>query len=102
MCVFVYVCLLTGTSNDRYWKAQWSDERNRYGRYWYYRPVSADVETTSYALLTTLLMGSENDISSDVPRIVKWLSKQRNGNGGFSTTQVYIKVKGFVLGFSHI
>lgn len=46
--------------------------------------VSAEVEMTSYALLTYTLLG---DVASALP-VVKWLSQQRNALGGFSSTQV--------------
>ncbi|OWK50653.1 C3 and PZP-like alpha-2-macroglobulin domain-containing protein 8 [Lonchura striata] len=45
--------------------------------------VSAEVEMTSYALLTYTLLG---DVASALP-VVKWLSQQRNALGGFSSTQ---------------
>lgn len=41
--------------------------------------VSAEVEMTSYALLTYTLLG---DVASALP-VVKWLSQQRNALGGF-------------------
>lgn len=46
--------------------------------------VSAEVEMTAYGLLTYALLG---DVASALP-VVKWLSKQRNALGGFSSTQV--------------
>ncbi|XP_028417105.1 alpha-1-macroglobulin-like [Dendronephthya gigantea] len=46
--------------------------------------VAADVETTGYALLSYL---HHKEHSEDVTKIVKWLSKQRNHRGGFSSTQ---------------
>lgn len=46
--------------------------------------VSAEVEMTAYGLLTYTLLG---DVASALP-VVKWLSKQRNALGGFSSTQV--------------
>lgn len=45
--------------------------------------VSAEVETTAYALLTYTLLG---DVATALP-VVKWLSQQRNALGGFSSTQ---------------
>lgn len=45
--------------------------------------VSAEVEMTAYGLLTYTLLG---DVASALP-VVKWLSKQRNALGGFSSTQ---------------
>ncbi|CAK8682027.1 unnamed protein product [Clavelina lepadiformis] len=45
--------------------------------------VSAEVEMTSYALLTFVQL---HNMSASLP-IVKWLSQQRNALGGFSSTQ---------------
>lgn len=46
--------------------------------------ASAEVEMTAYALLT---FAAKRDIAYSLP-IVKWLTKQRNSLGGFSSTQV--------------
>ncbi|XP_071825339.1 C3 and PZP-like alpha-2-macroglobulin domain-containing protein 8 isoform X2 [Apostichopus japonicus] len=45
--------------------------------------ASAEVEMTAYALLT---FAAKRDIAYSLP-IVKWLTKQRNSLGGFSSTQ---------------
>uniref|UniRef100_A0A7E4ZZW4 TEP1-F n=1 Tax=Panagrellus redivivus TaxID=6233 RepID=A0A7E4ZZW4_PANRE len=50
---------------------------------YFYQPPPADVEMTSYALLTYML---NNATEKGLP-IVRWLSAQRNANGGFSSTQ---------------
>lgn len=57
----------------------------------YYQPraPSAEVELTSYVLLaylTTLTSRSSEDLSS-ASQIVKWITKQQNSHGGFSSTQ---------------
>ncbi|XP_069836190.1 alpha-2-macroglobulin-like isoform X2 [Dendropsophus ebraccatus] len=52
--------------------------------YWHRAP-SAEVEMTSYVLLA-LLSGPTQDIGKAL-QIVKWLSKQQNPYGGFSSTQ---------------
>ncbi|OCT71333.1 hypothetical protein XELAEV_18034311mg [Xenopus laevis] len=52
--------------------------------YWYQAP-SAEVELTSYVLLT-LLSGLKKDLGK-ASEIVNWLSKQQNPYGGFSSTQ---------------
>uniref|UniRef100_A0A8C5PP89 Alpha-macroglobulin receptor-binding domain-containing protein n=1 Tax=Leptobrachium leishanense TaxID=445787 RepID=A0A8C5PP89_9ANUR len=52
--------------------------------YWYRAP-SAEVELTSYMLMTRL-SGPEKDLGR-ASEIVNWLSKQQNSNGGFSSTQ---------------
>ena len=58
----------------------------------YYQPraPSAEVEMTSYLLLAYLTSQpapSSEDLSV-ASRIVKWITKQQNPNGGFSSTQV--------------
>jgi len=49
----------------------------------YYRPRSADIEITAYALLA---YSREKDISVGLS-IARWLSQQRNSLGGYSSTQ---------------
>jgi len=49
--------------------------------------AAADVEMTSYVLLATLHGLDQSQLTSALP-IVRWLSSQRNGDGGFSSTQV--------------
>lgn len=58
----------------------------------YYQPraPSAEVEMTSYLLLAYLTpqpAPSSKDLIV-ASRIVKWITKQQNPNGGFSSTQV--------------
>ena len=50
----------------------------------YYRPRSADIEITSYVLLT---YAHRRDIQMGLP-ISQWLAQQRNSLGGYSSTQV--------------
>ena len=50
----------------------------------YSRPQSNDVEVTSYVLLT---YATQNDLSKSIS-IAKWLIKNRNAQGGFTSTQV--------------
>ncbi|CAB3978842.1 alpha-2-macroglobulin-like isoform X1, partial [Paramuricea clavata] len=52
--------------------------------YFVYQPHPADVEMTGYALMSYL---KRKELLKDVIKIVKWLSKQRNDYGGFSSTQ---------------
>ena len=49
----------------------------------------ADVEITAYALMTHLNMAADpiSDLQTTLP-IVRWLTAQRNPNGGFLSTQV--------------
>ncbi|EDO32956.1 predicted protein, partial [Nematostella vectensis] len=49
----------------------------------YYRPRSADIEITAYALLA---IGHNKDVQTGLP-VVRWLSQQRNSLGGYSSTQ---------------
>ena len=41
---------------------------------------------TAYALLSLVKLGSKKDMA-DARWIVRWLSKQRNSEGGFISTQ---------------
>uniref|UniRef100_A0A8C5WF54 Uncharacterized protein n=1 Tax=Leptobrachium leishanense TaxID=445787 RepID=A0A8C5WF54_9ANUR len=52
----------------------------------WYRAPSAEVELTSYMLMTSL-SGPEKNLGR-ASEIVNWLSKQQNPYGGFSSTQV--------------
>ncbi|XP_075758464.1 alpha-2-macroglobulin-like isoform X1 [Pelodiscus sinensis] len=53
------------------------------------RAPSAEVEMTSYVLLAylTVLPELSRDDLSSAAQITKWISKQQNPNGGFSSTQ---------------
>lgn len=53
----------------------------------YGKPAPADVEMTAYALLAKLSDQSMDVVGKAMP-IVKWLTSQRNSDGGFSSTQV--------------
>ena len=55
--------------------------------WWYYQARSTDIEQTAYALLAILQKKGKEGIA-DAVQIVRWLSKQRNGLGGWSSTQV--------------
>lgn len=53
------------------------------------RTKSSDVETTAYALLS-VTRSQQNDLANLVATgmaVVRWLSNQRNGQGGFRSTQ---------------
>ena len=55
-------------------------------RPWYwYRPSSLDVEATAYALLAYLNKGG--DYLRRAAPVAKWLVRQQNGYGGYSSTQ---------------
>lgn len=69
------------TKDDLKW---WSkpvpkDDKNP----WFGLPRSVDVEMTSYAMLTYL----RRNLVSDAIPVMKWLVRQRNQEGGFSSTQ---------------
>lgn len=51
---------------------------------------SAEVEMTSYALLA-LTVGNHSMAAGYIGPIVMWLTRQRNAQGGFSSTQVLFK-----------
>jgi len=53
-----------------------------YGGYGFIAPSSKNVETTAYATLAMIEARNPTAISS-----LKWISAQRNSNGGFSSTQ---------------
>jgi len=55
--------------------------------YWYYQARSTDIEQTAYVLLAMMEKSGKDSVSDVIP-IVRWLSKQRNGLGGWSSTQV--------------
>ncbi|KAI0227872.1 Alpha-2-macroglobulin-like protein 1 [Lamellibrachia satsuma] len=48
---------------------------------------SADIEVTAYILLAYITRGLASEVVPDAMPIVRWLSKQRNAYGGFSSTQ---------------
>lgn len=61
----------------------WSAVDNQQSNYYHYK-APADVEMTGYALMSYL----KRKEHADAMKIVKWLSKQRNSFGGFTSTQV--------------
>lgn len=68
-----------------YWQEKPEVNKPNDNPWWrpYYRPRSADIEITAYALLAFTL---NKDISVGLP-ISRWLSQQRNSLGGYSSTQ---------------
>lgn len=56
----------------------------------YKHASSAEVEMTSYALLA-LTVGNHSMAAGYIAPIVLWLTRQRNAQGGFSSTQVLFK-----------
>ena len=70
-----------------YWKAKNDEKKAKYARRWYYF-VSADVETTAYALLSMLeVMDKSGSSLVTVLPTLRWLTSQRNERGGWYSTQ---------------
>ncbi|XP_069835812.1 alpha-2-macroglobulin-like protein 1 isoform X1 [Dendropsophus ebraccatus] len=66
----------------------WTQEPKSDSDSYWSKPKPADVEMTSYGLLS--LASRENPTKrelGDMSSMVRWLSKQQNANGGFSSTQ---------------
>lgn len=61
----------------------WSVESKKQKRQTSRAYKSSDVEITSYALQAML----RNGTAEDWLPVIKWLTKQRNSNGGFTSTQ---------------
>lgn len=70
-----------------YWSRDSEPEEEPTSPWGYYRAPSAEVEMTSYALLAYTVGNQPEAVINSKP-IVMWLSKQRNAQGGFSSTQV--------------
>lgn len=70
-----------------YWSRDSEPEEEPTTPWGYYRAPSAEVEMTSYALLAYTVGNQPEAVINSKP-IVMWLSKQRNAQGGFSSTQV--------------
>ena len=60
----------------------WSSPDSSLSSSW--QPRSADIEMVSYLLLAQHKLGQVTQALS----LMKWLSQQRNPNGGFGSTQV--------------
>ncbi|XP_057300499.1 alpha-2-macroglobulin-like protein 1 isoform X4 [Hydractinia symbiolongicarpus] len=68
------------------WEEPKEKEDSKKQTFWYYAARSTDIEQTAYALIAKLTLTGKKTTSDNIP-IVKWLSKQRNGLGGWSSTQ---------------
>ncbi|XP_070574483.1 CD109 antigen-like [Ptychodera flava] len=76
--------LATSQAGLMYWSdGEGTTDDNEDRRGWYYQPRSAEIEITGYALLT---YNQRTDIDGAVP-ITRWLTKQSNSFGGYSSTQ---------------
>ncbi|XP_053399009.1 CD109 antigen-like isoform X3 [Mercenaria mercenaria] len=68
----------------RHWhKAQTSTSSHHYWRPSHSQANPIDIEMTSYALL---VQAAKQDFANGIP-IMKWITSQRNSNGGFASTQ---------------
>lgn len=67
-------------SEYKYWETELEDFED--SNPWTERPNSANIEITSYALLTYLL---RNEFDESMP-VARWLLKQQNENGGFASS----------------
>ena len=68
-----------------------SNSRSHESFWWnpYLRAPAADIEMTSYALMTYVLLAEDDpSLIGEAMPIVRWLTKQRNAQGGFASTQV--------------
>ena len=76
-----------------YWERQEDNDNNKTeSPYVWFRAPSAEIEITSYALLANIVQNQPFAAINARP-IVMWLSKQRNSQGGFGSTQVCICIK---------
>ncbi|XP_055376032.1 CD109 antigen isoform X10 [Condylostylus longicornis] len=83
---------------DRKWWAKPEEKKEKNNEdNWWYRPKSADVEQTAYALLSIL---ADNGPAEDTLPILKWLISKRNSNGGFASTQDTVVGLTALIGFS--
>lgn len=84
---YIFLGILLNVSDGlMYWQEKQEVSKPNDNPWWrpYYRPRSADIEITAYALLAFSL---NKDISVGLA-ISRWLSQQRNSLGGYSSTQV--------------
>lgn len=96
MCVKGNACLYTFSVDGQMYWANGNNQTHKPNshRMHHYRS-SADVEMTAYALLAILHQTStdEGAVTNEIMDIVRWLSRQRNSRGGFSSTQVRVFMK---------
>ncbi|XP_077310065.1 alpha-2-macroglobulin-like protein 1 [Lithobates pipiens] len=80
--------LLDGIAKKEDGMMYWSQEDKVEKQSYWGKPKSVDVEITAYVLLTfaSLPNPSSKDMG-DMVTITRWMCKQQNGNGGFSSTQ---------------
>ena len=74
-----FLDLSVESTSELHWEKVVDVDKNSW---WYMQPRSLDVEITAYGLLTV-----RNINTNKALKIIKWLVKQRNSMGGFSSTQ---------------
>ena len=80
--------LSTASNGYRSWRAVRFSTRVRTGEHWFNQPLEINIESTSYGLLSTLIMANRTTATENGLDVVKWLNEERNANGGFRTSQV--------------
>nr|ABJ89824.1 alpha-2-macroglobulin [Sinohyriopsis cumingii] len=71
---------------QKHWIREEEEKKEKDSNYFYWRAPSAEVEMTAYVLMAYIAGGQEGAVSTAQP-VVQWLTKQRNAQGGFSSTQ---------------
>jgi len=66
----------------------WKDKKAAKKSTYYYQASSLSIETTGYALMSYIAGQTPFGDVLDRLSIAKWMVKQRNSAGGFSSTQV--------------
>lgn len=72
-----------------YWSRDPQPKEESQADFSYKHATSAEVEMTSYALLAFTVRNQYKAVGFVRP-IVMWLTRQRNAQGGFSSTQVLL------------
>ena len=75
--------LFTTAGGMRYWQSDTPRDSAQH-----HVTSSADIEMTSYVLLSLLVDDGRQFIDRSAVQIVRWLTTKRNAYGGFSSTQV--------------
>ncbi|KAL3865380.1 hypothetical protein ACJMK2_042772 [Sinanodonta woodiana] len=71
---------------QKHWIRDEEEKKEKDSTDFYWRAPSAEVEMTAYVLMAYIAGGQEGALSTAQP-VVQWLTKQRNAQGGFSSTQ---------------
>lgn len=86
-----YAFTLLGHSKADYWVKMLMDRATRHNDLLWWEDktkpsMSLSIEITAYAVLTLVKLGGEENMVHAL-KAVRWMSKQRNAEGGFSSTQ---------------